>query len=458
MDLQNRKPLLLVGSSQFIIDAMRRQLTEILSDEFPILAYDLTAPGDLPTPTDFYAFFSDKDTETAFYNQTGLTPLPDGPIAKRISRCAGTPDDRTTSTAQESDYRAKYHFTDIIGESPQILHAKRLAERIAPTDLSMLIEGDNGTGKSLFASAIHNASSRSKKPFAAINLSALPDQLVDTALFGSDETGSSTVANTEDSHIGLFQRADGGTLFLNEIGDLSLPMQVKLLRVLQEREIIRPGSGSIPVDVRIIASTSKDLSRMIENNTFRKDLYYRLKEGHLRLPTLDLYKEDIPSLIAYWQQKGKISSKVIDPDVLESFMVHTWPGNIRELLNTLKFSMTVSETDTVTIEDLPFDSPKPSTGKEKRRREPSRDTDQTSLLILEAIRRINQRGEIAGRNRIFWYLRDSGFEISEYKIRKAITMLSDQGLVSASHGKYGLSLTNKGVLVFETNSSKRGQI
>lgn len=365
-------------------------------------------------------------------------------------------------------YYAKYHFSDIIGETPEIQKAREISEKIARTELSVLIEGDNGTGKELFASAIHNASSRSKQPFIAINVSALPDQLVDSELFGYEE-GAFTGAK-KGGKIGLLQQAAGGTIFLDEIGDISLGVQAKLLRVLQEREIMKLGGDRIiPVDVRIIAATNRDLQQMISEKTFRKDLYYRLKEGYIRLPSLAERKADIPLLLQHWQKKAFFSSKEIRSDAMEILTAHDWPGNIRELLNTMKYAMAVCEGDTITRDDLPFEPPAPqpvqsrpsaqsgsadSSAQTLLSRKASiaaMEIDQMSLAVLLAIHEINQMRQIAGRNRIYWYLKENGYAFSEYKIRQCIAALTTQGLVISPPGRYGLSLTDKGQDLFKNH-------
>ncbi len=331
---------------------------------------------------------------------------------------------------------AKYHFDDIIGRHPSMIKIKHSAEKIARTDLTVLIEGENGTGKELLAGAIHNASLRKSRPFVTINFSALPDDLIESELFGGE------------SRTGLFQQAEGGTVFLNEIGDMSLKIQAKLLHVLQEKEIIKKGgSRLIPVDIRIIASTSRDLQKMISDRLFRKDLYYRLKESYLRLPPLSERKEDIPLLIDYWLSTRFKSYKEISTSAMETLMRKDWPGNVRELMNTIRFALAVSEKDIITADNLPYSSVQ--TFDESAVWDPDACADPISLNILAAIHEINQRSEIAGRNRIYWFLRDNGIDLSEYKIRKRLAELSEAGLVSSTHGKYGLSLTDKGIMILE---------
>ena len=301
------------------------------------------------------AHYGVLETEIYDYTDTFIKSLLD--TATQISNVAYEASRVTKSVHTRlagSGYFAKYHFDDIIGKSPSILRAKSIAQKISTADLTVLLEGENGTGKELFASAIHQASDRSKYPFVAINFSALPDTLVESELFGYEE-GAFTGAK-KGGKIGLFEQASGGTIFLDEIGDASLTLQAKLLRVIQEREIMRVGGNKIiPIDVRVIAATNRSLKQMIEEKSFRQDLYYRLKEGFIHLPSLAERKEDIPLLLDYWLHTRFDVSKTISPEVLAILMEYDWPGNIRELLNTMKYAFAVCEGDTILPKDLPPD-------------------------------------------------------------------------------------------------------
>lgn len=279
-------------------------------------------------------------------------------FAKRVSNVVNETAKLTKTVREEvigKGYYAKYRFDDIVGETDEICATKKIAEKIARTDLTVLIEGENGTGKELFASAMHNASGRVKNPFVAINFSALPDELIESELFGYEE-GSFTGAK-KGGKVGLFQQANGGTIFLDEIGDISLKMQAKLLRVIQEKEIMKVGADKIiPVDVRIIAATNRDLKKMIEEKSFRKDLYYRLKMGYIHIPPLRERKEDVPLLIRHWLGTKFDEDIRIDDDIMKRFIEHDWPGNVRELLNIMKYAVAVCEKKRITLMDLPYDS------------------------------------------------------------------------------------------------------
>ena len=225
------------------------------------------------------------------------------------------------------------HF---VGESPIMQKVFRLIERIAPSDASVLIEGESGTGKELVARSIHMGGPRSKAPFVAVNCGAIPANLIESALFGHKK-GSFTGADSE--HTGLFRQADGGTIFLDEIGELPLAMQVKLLRALQERKV-RPvgGDRDIPVNVRIVCATNKTLRKEIDAHNFREDLYYRINVIHLRIPPLRERKEDIPLLVTSILErlcKGR-QAPVVTPAAMHLLLSFNYPGNVRELENILE--------------------------------------------------------------------------------------------------------------------------
>jgi len=365
-------------------------------------------------------------------------------LAKRVSNAADEASKVMKTVRAEllgNGYYAKYRFSDIIGETHQMKAVKAIAGKIAKTDLSVLIEGENGTGKELFASAIHNASDRAGQPFVAINFSALPDQLIESELFGYED-GAFTGAK-KGGKIGLLQQASGGTIFMDEIGDISPKIQAKLLRVLQEKEIMKVGGNRIiPIDVRVIAATNRNLEQMMADKDFRQDLYYRLREGYIYLPALAERKEDIPLLIKHWQRDILPGNKQISTEVMEILMQHNWPGNIRELLNTMKYGFAVCEGNTLTLADLPYVASVRKVA-EISHSLPEKIIEPISFLILKAIDDIVSMGEIAGRSRISSYLAKQGREISEYRIRKTVSQLEMQNLVSSEKGKYGLSLTKE---------------
>lgn len=233
---------------------------------------------------------------------------------------------------------AKYSFDQIIGNSPAIVQAKEQAQLFAATDSNILISGPTGAGKELFAQGIHNASRRRSRPFVAINCAALPESVLESELFGYVK-GAFTGARPE-GKIGIFEQAHTGTIFLDEISEISLPVQARLLRVIQEREITRIGDDrTIPIDVRIIASTNRDLLSEIRNKQFREDLYYRLCVLNLILPSLNERKEDIPLLANHFLLRFSSRADMpltIDEDALQMLRQMSWPGNIRQLQNTME--------------------------------------------------------------------------------------------------------------------------
>lgn len=235
--------------------------------------------------------------------------------------------------------QAKITFEEIIGKSALFLECVREAKLAAHSYSNVLLMGESGTGKDLFAQGIHNESPRRVQPFIAINCGAIPRDLLGSELFGYAE-GAFTGAKKGGS-AGKFELADGGTIFLDEIGEMSLEMQILLLRVLQNREITRIGGHKvIPVDVRIIAATNKDLHKEVEKGTFREDLFFRLNVMPIRIPKLKERKEDIPLLVGYFVQKLNLhlhkNIEEISPKVMEELVKYDWPGNVRELQNVLE--------------------------------------------------------------------------------------------------------------------------
>ena len=247
-------------------------------------------------------------------------------------------------------------FKKVIGSSPQIKEAVKLAERIAPADANVLLLGETGTGKDVFANAIHAASRRAAKPFVAINCSAFTKDLLEGELFGH-KAGAYTGAVKDKK--GLIETADGGTLFLDEIGEMNIELQSKLLRVLENGEFIKLGdTKTSKVDVRIIAATNKDLKKSIEENLFREDLYYRLNVLSITLPPLRERKEDIILLAQYFA--GYFGAKddktiSINSDAKELLQKFEWKGNIRELKNVMERAVILTDTNEITPTQLPYE-------------------------------------------------------------------------------------------------------
>ncbi len=254
-----------------------------------------------------------------------------------------------------TEVTSKYSFDNIMGKSPQMQQIFELVQTVAGRKATVLITGESGTGKELIAKAIHYNSLRREGPFIRINCAALPEGLVESELFGH-EKGSFTGAVRQSR--GRFELADGGTLLLDEISEISLHLQGKLLRVLQEREFERVGSGiPIQVDVRIIATSNRDLKKRIKDGQFREDLFYRLNVVPIHIAPLRERKEDIPSLAEHFLKKYNRENNChiqgISPKVFESFMEYRWPGNVRELENYIERAVVTAKSRTLTPRDFP---------------------------------------------------------------------------------------------------------
>ncbi|SFR10989.1 sigma-54 interaction domain-containing protein [Desulfoscipio geothermicus] len=252
--------------------------------------------------------------------------------------------------------RAKYVVGDIIGHSDKMLRLKQKVHKVAQTSSTVLITGESGTGKELFAHAIHNASPRKNRAFVRVNCTSIPTELLESELFGYEE-GAFTGAR-RGGKLGKFELAQGGTIFLDEIGDMNKSMQAKLLRVLQEKEIERiGGTGPVLVDVRVIAATNRNLEEMIMAQQFREDLYYRLNVVMLHIPPLRERKTDIPELAAHLIEKlnRRLRAAVngLAKEALNLFLQYDWPGNVRELENFLEQAINLSEQDILYPHDFP---------------------------------------------------------------------------------------------------------
>ncbi len=268
------------------------------------------------------------------------------------------------SLLQQARLEAGFDFSRIIGRSPKMLELLETLALVAPTEATVLILGESGTGKELIANALHQNSPRRHKPLVKLNCAALQESLLESELFGH-ERGAFTGAISRKE--GRFQQADGGSIFLDEIGDMTLNTQAKMLRVLQEQEF-EPvgGTRTIKVDVRVIAATNKDLLQEVQAGRFREDLYYRLNVVSLTMPSLRERREDIPLLtdhfLKVYAEKNRRLLKGVEPGVLDAFHRYQWPGNVRELENAIERAVIMCSGEYLRVEDLPLSLRGPGPG------------------------------------------------------------------------------------------------
>lgn len=258
-------------------------------------------------------------------------------------------------TSLKSQLESTYRFSSIIGKSQSMENVFRLVESIKDSYINVLISGETGTGKEVLANAIHYTSQRHYRPFIPINCAAIPRELLEAELFGY-ERGAFTGAVSR--RIGKFEEANTGTLFLDEIGELEMPLQAKILRAIQEREIERIGGNKkIKTDVRLIASTNRDLAQEVKHRNFRPDLYYRLNVVQVKLPPLRERKSDIPLLVTHFidkfSQREKKNVLSVSPAVMKVFNNYYWPGNLRELENVLERAVVLVKKEVIDLKDIP---------------------------------------------------------------------------------------------------------
>ena len=344
-------------------------------------------------------------------------------------------------------YRAKYTFDDVVGQSPAIRRCITILKKMSLTQLPVLLIGETGTGKELFAHAVHNASPRANGPFVAINCAAMPENLLESELFGYEE-GAFTGAR-KGGKPGLFEFAHKGTLFLDEVEGMSTALQCKLLRVLQEREIMRVGGNRIvSVDVRIVAATNENLDKMVEEGTFRRDLYYRLNTLPVLIPPLREREGDLLLLIDHFR-KGIGASFTLSPELERLLLTHQWRGNIRELRNVGEyFSYTGSPV--VGPEELPptfhyLPAGLPEAGGAGA--QPPRLADcpqEDERFVLSRLYQADREGRSLGRDAILAAAKAAGLPCSQQEVRRILSALDQAGLARVSRGRGGTRLTPAG--------------
>lgn len=328
---------------------------------------------------------------------------------------------------------ARYSFDDIVTGSPVMNKCIIAAKKVAGTELSVLITGESGVGKELFAQSIHNYSARRDFPFVAINCAALPAELLESELFGYEE-GAFTGAK-KGGKKGLFELAHKGTIFLDEIGDMPLQIQAKLLRVLQEREIMRVGGEEmLPVDTRVIAAANEDLDRLLSEGAFRKDLYYRLGAFQISLPPLRQRREDIIPLAETFLRKWE--NKRLSPDLQFFLTSLPWEGNVRELINCVDYMGLMGE-DILTPDDVPPYLLRRAEQSEKQTSCLEEFLTEEQDLITKILRVLDYRN--MGRRTLLRVLQDNGVNLTEYKLRKLLDLMEKRGLIQVHQNKKGIS-------------------
>jgi len=418
--------------------------------------------------------------------EEGLFKLPAGPVVVRrfdlgegghtVAVFRGEGDEAAEAARLGREYRkrghvAKWTMDDIVGDSEALRRVKRIAFRLAATDLSILVSGESGTGKEMFASAIHASSARSAGPFLAVDLGALSDDLIESELFGYEE-GAFTGAR-KGGRAGFFELADGGTLFLDEIGNISAKVQTRLLRVLQEKEIMRVGGSDIKhVDVRIIAASKEDLLDKARQGAFREDLYFRLKMGWLRIPSLRERPLDIPALVSRFLSLEGARGLVVHPEVLRALSGRDWPGNVRELRNTLSYMLAVREGESIDMADLP--DPSYFSGLDSSASEPASGPagtfpvtpgmmrprsgipavkaavavnpalNESERFVILAVAELESTGRHAGRMPVAIMAQAAGMRLGSGSTRAAMSQLAAKGYLVSSRGRGGTRLTEAG--------------
>ncbi|MEL0878911.1 sigma 54-interacting transcriptional regulator [Clostridioides difficile] len=341
---------------------------------------------------------------------------------------------------REKGQVARYTFDDIKTVSTKMERTKKLGMKIAESDYTILITGESGTGKELMAQSIHNASPRHSQPFIAINCAAMPENLLESELFGYEE-GAFTGA-LKGGKKGLFEQANNGTIFLDEIGDMPIYLQSKLLRVLQENQVMRVGGENvIDIDVRVIAATNKNLLEMIKGDRFRADLYYRINVLPINIPPLRERKEDIEVMLKHFMKR----KRAISQDVQDIINAYEWPGNIRELKNTAMYINIMSSEDVILINDLPHNLLNIT---EDFSKEISILKDRTSIekvkLVMECLKNANNLNKNIGRNGIVNSINELGYNITEGEVRGILNMLKELDLIICESGRKGSELNRRG--------------
>ncbi len=357
----------------------------------------------------------------------------------------------------ETSHVARYHFEDILGESDVIGSAIADARQIAASDAAVMIIGESGTGKEMFAQSIHNASARRKYNFVAVNCAAIPDNLLESEMFGYEE-GSFTGAK-KGGKMGFFELAHRGTIFLDEIGEMPLQLQSKLLRVLEERKVMRVGgSRNIDVDVRIISATNKNLFQLVERGEFREDLYYRLNVLPLSIPPLRERSGDV--LPIFYSLADRMNANLqLSPQSADALVHYAWRGNVRELRNVAEFLASKGK-KYIELDDLP-----PMKYRQKEHADSSLVQESSTIIdkfilnegreielyyaVLCELRRSFGCNERYGRQKLLEKVNESGGVYTEGEVRKALSKLASYGFIRSPKGRGGSVINHEGIRLLE---------
>lgn len=335
---------------------------------------------------------------------------------------------------------AKYTFDDFLFKDKLTKEFIEEAKKIGKSDYTTLLYGESGSGKEIIAHSIHNISKRKDRPFVAINCATIAENLLESELFGYEE-GAFTGA-LKGGKKGLFEQANNGTIFLDEIGDMPIYLQSKLLRVLQENQVMRVGGENvIDIDVRVIAATNKNLLEMIKGDRFRADLYYRINVLPINIPPLRERKEDIEVMLKHFMKR----KRAISQDVQDIINAYEWPGNIRELKNTAMYINIMSSEDVILINDLPHNLLNITEDFSKEIRILK---DRTSIekvkLVMECLKNANNLNKNIGRNGIVNSINELGYNITEGEVRGILNMLKELDLIICESGRKGSELNRRG--------------
>ncbi|MDI6878241.1 MAG: sigma 54-interacting transcriptional regulator [Desulfitobacteriaceae bacterium] len=362
---------------------------------------------------------------------------------RKSSKVAAGVEDYPKQELRVNGFRARYTFKDIVGESKVLRETLERANQFAETSASIVITGESGTGKELFAQAIHNASPRSPLPFVAINCAAIPESLLESELFGYE--GGSFTGALRSGREGLFEQAHMGTIFLDEIAELPLSLQSRLLRVLQEKEVMRIGANRVrPIDVRVISASNQDLEQEVMRGKLRPDLYYRLAVLPLYIPPLRERKEDLVLLVQKFLADFH-DRRPWSPALLAKLQAYHWPGNVRELRNCVEYLVTTAK-DIFQADDLPPTLKRLGDERTARLLEENKESLETTLepFLLLALSE-----EHMGRRKLTELAQKAGFQVGEGQMRVALEKLAVRGLVLVRRGRAGVGITQAGLCALQ---------